>query len=197
MGPEFITINTEQAATQVTEQRRLDVYDERNPLLGQKIPEYVENIPNPTLTSFINDLRDAKKRYGGIGLAANQCGYPVRAFIIGGDFRGMSLVEMVCINPKILKYSPNVEKFKEGCLSYPGLFINISRPSMIEVEYTNEYGEIKVETLSGITARCFQHELDHLEGIKFTDRVGKLALSMAKEKRKKLIKKIQRGQFQR
>lgn len=191
---EFITINTESEYVQ-PKTKMLEVYDGKNPLLVQPIPEYTLDIPNEVLTDFIEKLRVTKKMYGGIGIAANQCGYPLRAFIIGGAMKDINIIEYVCINPKIVEKSPEVDKGKEGCLSFPGLFLNINRPTWIKVEYTNEFGELKQETLSGITARCFCHELDHLDGIRFTDRVGSLALKMAKDKRAKLIKKIKRHQI--
>jgi peptide deformylase len=78
-------------------------------------------------------------------------------------------------------------------LSYPGLFLGIERPDWIEVEYTDEYGVVKEGRLQGVTAQCFLHELDHLNGIRFTNHVKPVALQMAKKKQVKIIKKIQRS----
>jgi peptide deformylase len=108
-------------------------------------------------------------------------------FVVGTDE-----FQLVCLNPKVLAFGPT-EKDKEGCLSFPGLFLNIERPSWIEVEFTDENGTVNQTRLDGISARCFLHELDHLDGIKYTELVKPLALRMARQKATKIVKKIIRG----
>jgi peptide deformylase len=88
--------------------------------------------------------------------------------------------------------SDDIEKDKEGCLSFPGLSVSIDRPKWVEVEYYNENGGQVQMRFDGLTARCFQHELDHMNGIRMIDKVKPLALEMAKKQQKKLIKKIMR-----
>jgi peptide deformylase len=127
------------------------------------------------------------KLYSGLGLSANQCGIAERMFVVGTDE-----FQLVCLNPKVLAFGPT-EKDKEGCLSFPGLFLNIERPSWIEVEFTDENGTVNQTRLDGISARCFLHELDHLDGIKYTELVKPLALRMARQKATKIVKKIIRG----
>ena len=85
------------------------------------------------------------------------------------------------------------EKGKEGCLSSPGLFLNIERPRSIKVGFTDEFGEYKEAMLEGLSARCYLHELDHLNGIRYTQYVKPLALKMAKQRATKLVKKIIRN----
>ena len=83
-------------------------------------------------------------------------------------------------------------KDNEGCLSFPAFFIKIPRPKWIEVEYTNENGERTKTHLDGLTARCFLHELDHLNGVAFTSYVGPTSILQATRKQAKMIKKIVR-----
>jgi peptide deformylase len=89
--------------------------------------------------------------------------------------------------------SANKVKEKEGCLSYPGLFLNVERPEWIEVEFLNEHGEKQEMRLEGLTARCFMHEMDHMNGIHYTNYVKPLALKMSRQKATKLVKKIIRN----
>ena len=104
----------------------------------------------------------------GIGLAANQIGMDIRAFAMMRDIEYNDTI--VCFNPSILKsYTEKVE-MEEGCLSFPDEFINVHRPDKITVKYEDEDGKEHKITLQGLPSRIFQHELDHLEGIDFTQR---------------------------
>jgi peptide deformylase len=132
-------------------------------------------------------MKMTMKLYGGVGLSANQCGVSERMFVIGTDE-----FQLVCLNPKVIKQSETTTKNREGCLSFPGLFIGIDRPDWIEVEYTDEFGTVKHGRLEGVSAQCFLHELDHLNGIKFVSYVKPVALQMARKKQKKTIKTIVR-----
>lgn len=183
---EYITINTEQNIPR-QENLELPIYNENYYMLRQMMPEYNESLPNPSINNIARKLKATMVKYNGIGLSANQCGVQLRAFVIGTD-----TFQMFCLNPKIIGKSENIVKDKEGCLSFPGLYCSVERPETIQVEYVDENGIKKQDILSGITARCFQHELDHLNGIRFVDHVGSLSLRMAREKQKKLIKKIKR-----
>ena len=163
----------------------LPVYDENHPMLRQKIPEYGFALPSPVMTKLAKRLKMTMKLYGGIGLSANQCGVFERMFVIGTD-----QFQIVCINPKIVNSSSAMNKSDEGCLSFPGLYLKIDRPEWIEVEFTNEEGVIQQMRLEGLTARCFQHELDHLNGIRFIDNMKPVALQMARKKQKKLMQRV-------
>jgi len=184
----LLVINTETEHSQPAKVDPLPLYDDKHPMLSKEISEYAtETLPNPSMDLLVKRLRMTMKKFGGIGLSANQCGVFERVFIIGTDD-----FEMVCINPKVLKVSDNIVKENEGCLSFPGLYIKIPRNETIDVEYTTEKGEVKKQTLTGITARCYLHEYDHMYGVKFTDHVGPTTLRLAKQKQQKMIKKIQR-----
>jgi len=120
--------------------------------------------------SWVNEdlvyrMRILMQKEGGIGLASNQCGERVRMFImlIDGKF-------WECFNPEITECSTDLTEFNEGCLSFKGDSCIIKRPSTINVKYYDAYGKEHVELLEGLPARCFQHELDHLNGITMHDR---------------------------
>jgi peptide deformylase len=166
----------------------LPVYGDDYPLLRVALPE-VQDVTSAEVQEVADRLKLTMKMYNGLGLAANQCGVPLRMFVIGTD-----QFQMACINPKIVGFSEDVDRKREGCLSYPGLFITIPRHTSIQVEYFDELGQKKELTLDGVTAQCFQHELDHLNGVTFTSKVGPAALQLAKQKQQKLIKKITRAQ---
>ena len=127
-----------------------------------------------------------------IGLSANQVGKPYRMFIMGDHPNISNGKKWVCINPKITNVTKDLIRYKEGCLTFPFLFLDIERPQDISVEYLDENLEKKEEHMTGIVARCFQHEFDHMQGIVFTEHVSKLKLEMALKKRDKQIKKVQK-----
>ena len=143
------------------------------------------------LKEFVNNMFETMKKYGGIGLSANQVGKPYRMFIMGDHPNISKGKKWVCINPKITNVTKDLIRYKEGCLTFPFLFLDIERPQDITVEYLDENLEKKEEHMTGIVARCFQHEFDHMQGIVFTEHVSKLKLDMALKKRDKQIKKAQ------
>lgn len=180
------TINTEENIVKEKPIEPLSLYDDSHPMLLQKIPECdVSRLPNPVMTNLVNRLKMTMKLHGGIGLSSNQCGVFERVFVMGANDDIWA-----CINPKIINASPDLIRDKEGCLSFPGLALRVERASWVEAEFTTEEGKQVQMRFEGLTARCFQHELDHMNGIKFTNHVKPLALQMAKEQQKKLIKKI-------
>jgi len=187
---DIFTIDTEEGIVKDKEEviNPLSLFNEDYPMLLQKIPEYdVTRLPNPVLGKLIKRLKMTMKLHGGIGLSANQCGVFERVFVIGAND-----AVWACINPKILNASPDLIRDKEGCLSFPGLALNVERHSWVEAEFINEKCKVVQMRFEGLTARCYQHELDHMNGIRFTNHVKPLALEMAKKQQKKLIKKIMR-----
>lgn len=95
---------------------------------------------------------------------------------------------LVCFNPRIVDVSPEEVYHEEGCLTFPGLFIKIKRPVHIKVRFQYPNGETVTEKFTGITARIFQHELDHLDGILFQMRANKIHLEQAENKLRRLKK---------
>jgi peptide deformylase len=184
---EILTIDTAAGVQQIEKFEPLQIFGEDYFMLGQKIPEYTGGFPAPAIVNLAKRLKMTMKLYAGLGLSANQCGVAERIFVIGTDD-----FQLVCINPKVIDQGPAV-KDKEGCLSFPGLFLNLERPSWIEAEFTDEFGDIKQVKLHGLSARCFLHELDHLNGIRYTNHAKPLALRMARQKANKIVKKIIRS----
>ena len=144
------------------------------------------------LKEFVDNMFETMKKYGGIGLSANQVGKPYRMFVMGDHPNISKGKKWVCINPKITNVTKDLIRYKEGCLTFPFLFLDIERPQDISVEYLDENLEKKEEHMTGIVARCFQHEFDHMQGIVFTEHVSKLKLDMAMKKRDKQIKRAQK-----
>jgi len=107
-----------------------------------------------------NDMLRFMRASNGIGLAANQVGMAKRLFVMEVDG-----VIRFCFNPAILEASEETVTMEEGCLSFPSDRVQISRPSTITVTYQNTAGQYCTEELTGLAARCFQHEFDHLNGI--------------------------------
>lgn len=121
---------------------------------------------------------------GGVGFAANQMGilYRVFAMNIGGQ-------TTFYYNPEIISESSETIVLEEGCLSFPGLKFKVKRPNNITVRYQDRNGDVHTEAMYGLSARCFQHELDHLDGVCFIDRISKLTLDMARKKLAKTERK--------
>ena len=145
-----------------------------------------------SITEFCNNMFETMKNYGGIGLSANQVGKPYRMFVMGDNLQINKGQKWVCINPEITDMSKETIRYKEGCLTFPFLFLDIERPQRIKVKYQNEQLETVEEEFDGIVSRCYQHELDHMHGRVFTELVSKLKLDMALKKRDKEIKRVTR-----
>jgi peptide deformylase len=187
---DILTIDTAVAAGIKTADDKIEplqVHDDTFHMLSVPIPEFLGVLPNPSMTKLVRRLKMTMKLYSGLGLAANQCAVKERVFVIGTD-----QFQMACINPKVLESSEEIVKDTEGCLSFPAFFLSIPRPKWVDVEFTDENGQRKQTRLDGLTARCFLHELEHLNGVKFTSHVGSVAMLQAKRKQEKLIKKIVR-----
>jgi peptide deformylase len=122
----------------------------------------------------------------GIGLAANQIGITKRVFVMGSHNIPGFPAPFAVFNPRIVEASTEMVLDQEGCLSYPGLFLTVKRPSWIVVEYQNSCGDIIDAKFEGYLAKCFQHELDHLDGICFVDKVSPLKLNLAMKKLRKI-----------
>ena len=134
-------------------------------LLHQPIKKCSYNLNRSELSS---NLKDNMFHHNGVGLSANQIGINERVFVMISDMDTQETI--TCFNPKIIKESKDKVIMEEGCLSYPELFLDISRPSNIVVKYEDENKEKHKVKLTGYIARIFQHEYDHMEGIDFTQR---------------------------
>ena len=120
----------------------------------------------------------------GMGLAANQVGITKRFFAIGHESFDTFKKHAIIWNPQIKNFSEEKVADVEGCLSFKGILLKVERPKTVEVQYETTQGETKTAKLDGMESKCFQHELDHLEGITFNKRVSKLRWDMANKKSK-------------
>jgi peptide deformylase len=120
----------------------------------------------------------------GIGLAANQINLNASVFIMKEHHTKQPLF---CANPAVHEVSDNKVLMLEGCLSDPGMYLKVKRPNEIQVSWENISGEREIHELQGLNARAFLHEFDHLCGVLFTDRVGRVKLEAARKKKIKLL----------
>ena len=155
-----------------------DIVKYPDPVLRKKceeVKEITEEIKNLSW-----DIVETLEKNEGVGLAAPQVGELKRIIVVQTENQ-----PRVLINPKIIKKSKEIEIIEEGCLSFPGLFLKIKRAKEVEFEALNENGEKICLKAEGLPARIFQHEIDHLDGILFIDR---LSFWQKLKIRKKLIK---------
>jgi peptide deformylase len=130
-------------------------------------------------TELVRNMARIMIENNGIGLAATQVGISKRIFIMGNQDKLVA-----CINPEIVDGSGEVMD-QEGCLSFPDLWLHVKRNDFIKVKYYNAMGVLVETEFTGLISRVFQHERDHLDGICYDTRVGKLSLEFAKNRRKK------------
>jgi peptide deformylase len=133
-----------------------------------------------------NDMIEFMLANNGIGLAANQIGIAKRVFVMGSHNIDGFPLPFAVFNPVIKETSEEQVLDKEGCLSYPGLFLNVKRPAWAIAEYQDKDGNVKEIKVDGYLAKCFQHEYDHLDGICFVDKVSQMKLNLAMKKIRKM-----------
>ena len=153
-----------------------------------RVPPLEFDFKNPTHDpkEVEQKLAEAMEKFGGLGLSANQVGVDVRMFVM----RTQDGIQGF-FNPELTRVSQETDLLKEGCLSFPDIYLMIKRSKLVEMKYFDAEGEEHIITLDGLGARCVQHEIDHLNGIVFLQRASKLKLERAiksrpKERRKRL-----------
>ena len=107
----------------------------------------------------------------GIGLAGPQVGISKELLVIDINFEDSAAEPLILINPEITAFGSTLTTYEEGCLSIPGIYLNVVRPSTIKLKFRDEMGRPRKMNADGLLARCIQHEVDHLRGILFVDRV--------------------------
>ncbi len=153
----------------------LEIAELGHPVL-RKVASEVEDIENEEIQNFIDDLIETGIDSNGVGIAAPQVYESKRIFIISSrpNTRYPNAPELgpiALINPEITSFSDEKEKDWEGCLSIPGIRGLVPRHKTIKVKYLTREGVSKEDEFSDFVARIFQHELDHLDGIMFLDRM--------------------------
>jgi len=136
-----------------------------------------------------DSMFDTMKKYGGIGLTCNQVGLPFNMFVLGDHVGLEDGLKMSCFNPMIISASEETVAMKEGCLTFPFVFLTITRPRKIVVKYEDEKGDLQEGNLDGMMSRIFQHEYDHILGKNFTEYASKMKLDLAYKKAEKQMDK--------
>jgi peptide deformylase len=151
-----------------------------DPILRDKISDF--DFANPIMdpVELEKQMIATMLDNGGIGLAANQVGISARVFVMG--HAANPELAQAFFNPIVVANTNEVEDLEEGCLSFPGMYVNIKRPTAIKARWQNSKGEWQESEFDGYNCKCFLHELDHLEGIVFQDRVSQLKWAMAVKK---------------
>lgn len=140
---------------------------------------------DPDPEKLEHEMIDLMIKNYGIGLAANQIGLSKRVFVMGSNNIPGFPRPFALFNPLIIESSKEIILDQEGCLSYPGLYLKIKRPSWVLAAYQDNQGTLREVKIDGYLSKCFQHELDHLNGICFVDRVSQLKLNLAMKKLRK------------
>ncbi|MEM6447860.1 MAG: peptide deformylase [Cyanobacteria bacterium J06642_2] len=126
---------------------------------------------NDEIRQLVRDMLQTMYSADGIGLAAPQVGVHKRLIVIDPDPQNTSTPPLVLINPEIRGYGNDIVLAQEGCLSIPDVYLDVKRPEAIEVTFKDERGRPRRAKMNGLAARVVQHEIDHLEGVLFVDRV--------------------------
>jgi len=166
---------------------RLEVLQYPDPRL-KEVSEPITEITDE-LRSLACDMCEVMYGEPGIGLAAPQVGRPVRLVVAdtGWTEEGAERHPTIMINPELLEME-GTTKWEEGCLSVPDFTAEVERSAHVVLRYTNLDGEEIREEADGLRAVCFQHEIDHLDGILFIDRISRLKRSMYSKKRRKQLR---------
>jgi len=203
MSDENLTLNTDDAKAGGFKQVKTDETIQVNQTYFKKkynlsepgdmvLREPLQNFDfsNPPMdpVELAQELVGHMRHYGGIGLSANQLGLPYRVFCMEGE------PSMVCFNPVITATAGEDIMLDEGCLTYPGFYLKKTRPSLVRVRFTDPFGDASVQKFTGMTARCFQHEMEHMEGQNFMMGVSSFKLQRAKQAQDKLYKKLKKQQ---
>ena len=162
----------------------VDYYD---PILRQPtVPFKFESVEDNKRAHYIAfSMAETLGTLEGLGLSANQVGMNERFCAIN-----MGHEVWTMFNPQIISHSLVPSKYQEGCLSYPGLYLKVPRWDAITVRFQAINGEFVEKEFTGLTAVCIQHELDHLDGVLFTNKVSQINLERAKRKVKKNLKQM-------
>jgi len=160
----------------------LELVKNDNPFLKQKVELFDFGDPLIDPTELSVNLYETLMSSNYIGLAAPQVGLPYRAFALRAQ------PGIVCFNPRIVDVSEEIVMLDEVCLSFPALTLPIKRPKKIKVRYAEPNGIIKTATFDGMTARYFLHELDHLDGVMYTEKANKFHLDRALRKQTQTLR---------
>ena len=161
----------------------LNLVSSDDPILRESMPAFDFKNPPCDPIEIAKDLAETMISNKGLGISANQVGLRYRVFAINCN------PVYVCFNPRVIdQTNSNIILMDEGCLSFPNLYVKIKRPRTIKVRFTKPNGDTDTMKFDGMTARCFLHELDHLNGIVFTSKANPYHLEKAMKYKSKLDK---------
>ena len=164
-----------------------ELVKETDPFLREKPEVFDFENPQVDAEKLQKQLIENMIHHGGLGLSANQIGIPVTVFVMRMDNNAL-----VVFNPEILEWSDDTTYMKEGCLSFPALWIAIERSKTIAVKFQVFNGEEQAGSMTDLSARVFQHESEHMEGEIFINNVSRFKLKATMRKRNILLRKFKR-----
>lgn len=164
---------------------RLPLITAPDPLL-KTVSKPVEAV-TPELRKLMDDMVETMYGDFGIGLAAVQVGIPKRIIVMDLAEEGEQPSPRYFVNPEILWTSDETATYNEGCLSVPDHYADVERPARCRVKFVDYHGKPREAEADGLLATCIQHEVDHLNGVLFIDRISGL-------KRKMILKKLTKTQ---
>lgn len=158
----------------------MELVKPNNPILTTTCQQFNFQEPPFDPVEFSRELVKHMYEWNGLGLAANQVGVPYRIFAMRGHPENF-----VCFNPRIVLPSTQEVELEEGCLTYPGLIVKIKRAQHVKVRFQLPNTEMVTRTFTGMTARIFQHEMEHVEGLIFYNKASRIHRDRALEKWRK------------
>ncbi len=168
------------------ELKELHLIPETNGILKQMQGEFDFSNPVFEPKNLAQRMNECMKKYNGLGLSACQVGIPFKVFVMRVDGEE----PLALFNPKIVSVSENEVSMKEGCLSFPLLYMKVKRPDAVRIRFQTADGETKTQQFIGMSARVALHEMDHMEGITYTNRASSFELQRATRKRMILKRKV-------
>jgi peptide deformylase len=163
---------------------RLVKYPEE--ILSKELKEVDIENPGFDPVALKKEMTEFMVECGGVGLSACQVGMDAKLFVMGTSLNNSTL----CINPTVLQFTKETVSDVEGCLSFPNMFVDVKRPNEILAEYYDENLVKQTIKITGYSAKCYLHELDHVLGITMKDRVSNLRWNQARKRAKKTSKKL-------
>lgn len=165
----------------------VEFVSETSPILLSECEEF--NFDNPPCDpkELAQTLHDKMLKSDGLGLSANQVGLPYRVFVMRTGEKPYAV-----FNPKVVDVSEKELSMKEGCLSFPLLYLSVKRPDAVRIRFQDETGEMRTEKFIGMTARIALHEFDHMLGKVYTQRATQYETQRALRKRMILKRKVKK-----
>ena len=160
---------TEKISKEQTGTPSLEIYKLGDDVL-RKNSKRISKVDN-SIRTLAKEMLQSMYAAKGIGLAAPQIGINKELLVIDVNYDDSAAEPLILINPEISSYGTTLNSYEEGCLSIPGVYLNVIRPSTIKLKFRDEMGRPRKMKAEGLLARCIQHEMDHLNGVLFVDRV--------------------------